>query len=44
MSKYKVIHTGENNQFGGVNAGLASEAYQVGIAGVVNNEPMKPAN
>jgi hypothetical protein len=44
MSKYKVIHAGENSQFGGVKAGLASEAYQVGIAGVVNNEPMKPAN
>jgi len=37
-------HTGPNNQFGGVNGGLFRVAYHVGIAGVVNSEPIKPAN
>lgn len=38
------IHTGENNQFGGVKEGLLREAYHVGIASAVKREPMKPAS
>jgi len=44
ISKNKVIQTGENNQLGGVKDGFIRVAYQVGIAGVVNREPMNPAN
>ncbi|MFZ3166023.1 MAG: hypothetical protein WA130_00295 [Candidatus Methanoperedens sp.] len=38
-----MVHTGKNNQFGGAKEGLASVAYHVGIAGIVKNEPRKPA-
>lgn len=38
------IHTGENNQFGGVKEGLLREAYHVGIVSAVKTEPMKPAS
>lgn len=41
---YNVIHTGENNQFGGVKEGLLSDAYHVGIAAAVKMLPMKPAS
>lgn len=44
MSMYSVIHTGENNQFGGVKEGLLSVAYHVGIASVVKMDPTKPAS
>jgi len=44
ISKNNVIQTGENNQLGGVKNGFLRVAYQVGIAGVVNREPMNPAN
>jgi hypothetical protein len=38
-----VIQTGAKSQFGGAKLGFWSEAYHVGIEGVVNNEPIKPA-
>jgi len=44
ISTNKVIQTGENSQFGGLKDGFSSEAYQVGMEGVVNREPRKPAN
>ena len=44
MSMNRVIHTGENNQLGGVNEGLLIEAYHVGIASAVKRDPMKPAS
>jgi len=44
MSTYKVIHTGPNNQLGGLKAGFLSAAYQVGTAGAVKTEPMIPAS
>jgi len=40
---YSEVHIGANNQFGGVMAGLSSEAYHPGIAGVVNIAPKNPA-
>jgi len=39
----RVVHTGKNTQLGGAKDGLMSVAYHVGIAGVVKNEPRKPA-
>jgi hypothetical protein len=44
MSKKSVIHTGENNQLGGVKAGLLSVAYHAGTDGRVKNEPINPAH
>jgi hypothetical protein len=38
------VHTGKNTQLGGAKDGFRSVAYQVGIAGVVKYEPIKPAN
>lgn len=38
-----VVHTGPNIQLGGLNEGFCIPAYHVGILGVVNNEPTKPA-
>lgn len=40
----KLIQTGENIQFGGLNEGFWIVAYHVWIAGVVKNEPIKPAS
>jgi len=39
-----VVQTGKNNQFGGEKVGFWRLAYQVGIDGVVNTEPIRPAN
>jgi hypothetical protein len=39
-----VIHAGENNQFGGVKDGFLREAYHMGMEGVVNRDPIIPAN
>ncbi len=44
MSTNRLIHTGENTQLGGLNDGFSREAYHVGIEGVVNRDPTKPAN
>ena len=44
ISKNRVIQTGEKIELGGVKAGLVRVLYHVGIAGVVNREPMNPAN
>ena len=44
ISRYRVIQAGANNQLGGVKSGLFKVAYQVGIAGVVNIEPTRPAH
>jgi hypothetical protein len=43
MSANRVIQTGANNQLGGLKEGFFRVAYQVGIAGVVKTEPIKPA-
>ena len=43
ISMYKAVHTGPKIQFGGLNAGLFSEAYQVAMEGVVKTEPINPA-
>jgi hypothetical protein len=44
MSRYRLIHTGLNIQLGGVKKGFLNDSYQVGMAGVVKIEPIKPAN
>jgi hypothetical protein len=44
MTANRVIHTGENNQLGGVKGGFLSAAYQFGMAGVVKTDPTTPAN
>lgn len=44
ISTNKLIQTGENIQFGGLNEGLFMEAYHAAIAGVVKIEPMNPAS
>jgi len=38
-----MLQTGAKIQLGGLKEGLVREAYQVGMAGVVAREPMKPA-
>lgn len=43
MRMYNAVQTGANSQFGGLNAGFASEAYHAGIDGVVKKAPMNPA-
>ena len=44
MSTNRLIQTGLNVQLGGVKKGFLNVLYQVGMAGVVNREPIKPAN
>lgn len=44
INKNKIVQTGAKTQFGGVNEGLFIFAYQPGIEGVVNKEPIRPAN
>lgn len=44
ISRNKVIHTGENNQPGGLNETLFNVEYQVDIEEAVNIEPITPAN
>jgi len=39
----KAVQTGPNSQFGGLKLGFFSDAYQVGIWGLVKIEPMNPA-
>lgn len=39
-----MLHTGPNNRFGAVNTGLMRVRYRTSIAGMVNHEPMTPAN
>ena len=41
---YSVVQTGPNSHPGGVHAGFARVAYQVGIAGVVASAPSPPAS
>jgi len=40
---YSAVQTGANSQFGGEKLGLARVAYQVGMALLVNMEPIAPA-
>lgn len=40
----RTVHIGKNTQFGGAKDGLMIPAYHTGIAGVVKNEPRKPAD
>ena len=40
----RVIQTGPKTQFGGVKVGFCMVSYQVEIDGVVNKEPMMPAD
>jgi hypothetical protein len=44
ISMYKVVQTGANTTFGGLNQGLFSEAYHVGIELIVNTVDPNPAN
>jgi len=44
MRTNRLIHTGEKTQLGGVKDGLAREAYQTGMEGVVNSDPTNPAS
>jgi len=44
INRYSVIQAGANSQFGGVKGGFSRAAYHVGIAGVVNADPMRPAH
>jgi hypothetical protein len=39
----RVTQTGAKIQLGGVKKGFFKDAYQVGIAGVVKTDPMRPA-
>jgi hypothetical protein len=39
---YNIVHTGPNNQFGGLNEGLTNPEYQVVIEGVVKIDPINP--
>jgi len=41
---YKVVQTGANTTFGGLNQGLFREAYHVGIELIVKTVDPKPAN
>ena len=44
MRKKSVVQTGPNTHEGGFSAGLFSAAYQVGMDGNVNSEPITPAS
>ena len=44
ISMYKIIHTGANTTFGGLNQGLFSVAYHVEIELTVNTEDPNPDN
>ena len=39
MRPYRVVHTGAKTQLGGLKLGLASAAYQLGMAGTVAKAP-----
>ena len=41
---YKVIHTGPNNQLGGLKNGLLMVKYHVDTDNTVKKEPIIPAN
>jgi hypothetical protein len=41
---YNAVQTGPNNHPGGVHAGFARVAYQVGMAGVVASAPRAPTS
>jgi len=43
IATYKMLQTGANNQFGGVQLGLDNPSYQVISAGRVSKEPSQPA-
>jgi hypothetical protein len=44
IKKYKIIHTGANNQLGGLKNGLFKVKYHVDTEETVKNDPIKPAN
>lgn len=44
IKKNNVTQTGAKTALGGVKLGFCNSAYHVGMDGVVNNEPMNPAN
>jgi len=44
IRRYRIVHAGPNSQFGGVNQGLLSVTYQLGIEDSVKIDPMKPTN
>lgn len=44
ISRNKALHTGPNTRFGAVNDGLIIVAYRSPMAGVVNRDPITPAN
>jgi hypothetical protein len=43
IATYRIVQTGANNQFGGVQLGLDNRSYQVIRAGRVSREPSQPA-
>jgi hypothetical protein len=42
IKKNRIVHTGPNNQLGGVKYGLFRNTYQVGIFGIVKTDPIDP--
>ncbi len=44
IKTYRLIQTGENIQFGGLNEGLLIVVYHVFVAGAVKIEPIIPAS
>jgi len=44
ISMYKIVHTGANTTFGGLNQGLFNKAYHAEIELTVNTEDPNPAN
>lgn len=39
----RIVQTGPNIQFGGLNDGLFNKTYHDAISGIVNKEPINPA-
>ena len=44
INRNKNIHTGANNQFGGLKLGFTKVGYQVDIETMLNKDPIPPAN
>ena len=44
ISMYRIVQTGANTTFGGLNQGLFSDAYHVGIELIVHTVDPNPAN
>lgn len=44
ISMYRIVQTGANTTFGGLNQGLFSDAYHVGVELIVHTVDPSPAN